>query len=286
MVRPKGATLRVIVGLALVFSPACLVRRHKVTSPTARQQLIPLNATEDQLIAGLHRISDPIHDFIMTADLSPSVLNPSKGVVTDYATVTAYVLFQRPADIRLLAKDPVIGTTIFDMVSDGATFRASIPPKKRFIIGSNNAPVKPGNKLEDLRPAALLTSLVICPPNPEADLTLLEKDSERAAYILMIIGRRENGFVLARQVYFDGRTLQVTRQKTFDASGDVVGDTTYAGWVAYNGVPYPSQIDIRRLKDNYEVQLSVLTMKINTPDVTAQKFVLTQPPDTKVEELK
>jgi hypothetical protein len=287
----KTAGLGLFVCLALTLLPACLVRRRTVVSPAVRQRLTPLIATEDQLIEGLHRVSDPIRSFLMTADLSPSVLNPSKGIATDYATVTAYILFRRPDDIRLLAKDPVIGTTIFDMVSNGSMFRVSIPPKKRFIIGSNTAPEKPGNKLEDLRPAALLSSLIIYPPDPENDVTLLEKDNERAVYILLIIARERNEgtpnqFTLARQVYFDGRTLQVSRQKTFDASGDVVSDTKYSKWAGYDGIPYPSQIDIQRLKDNYEVQLSVLSMKINTPTVTAEKFVLAQPPDTRLEELK
>jgi hypothetical protein len=278
--------LLIVVGLALAVTPACFVRRRAVTPAPTRQTSPLLAATKDELIQRLHDISDPIQSFIMTADLSPSVLEPSKGTATDYATVSAYILFQKPDQMRILGRDPVLSSTIFDMVSNGSQFFVSIPPKKRFIIGDNHAPPRPGNKLENLRPEALLTSLMIYPPDPEADITLLENDNERALYILLIIRRNQDQLALARQVYFDGRTLQAERQKTFDMSGSIVSDTKYSDWKGYERASFPSEIDIQRPKDNYEVQLSVVTMRINSPDVTADKFILKQPPDFQVQELK
>jgi Domain of unknown function (DUF4292) len=285
-VMARISKLLIVLCLALAVTPACFVRRRAVTASAIRPSSPLLAATKDDLIQRLHGISDPIQSFLMTADLSPSVLEPSKGTATDYATVSAYVLFQKPDDIRVLGRDPVIGSTIFDMVSNASQFSVSIPPKKRFIIGNNNAPERPGNKLENLRPEALLTSLMIYPPDPNADVALLENDTERAVYILLIVRRNQDQFVLARQVYFDGRTLQISRQKTFDVSGSITSDTKYSDWKPYDQVPFPSEIDIQRPKDNYEVQLSVVSMKINSPEVTADKFVLKQPADFQVQELK
>jgi len=286
--KERLAPFALLIGLCLVLAttPSCFVRRRTVVSPAARQSTPLLPASKEVLIQRLHAISDPIQSFLMTADLSPSILNPAKGTATDYATVSAYILFLRPDYIRVLGRDPVIGSTIFDMVSDGAAFRVSIPPKKRFIIGNNNAPEKPGNKLENLRPEALLASMMIYPPNPESDITVLENDNERALYILLILRRNQNQFSLARLVYFDGHTLQVSRQKTFDASGTVTSDTRYSAWKPYDNVLYPGAIDIQRPRDNYEVQLTVDSMKINSPDVTPAKFVLQQPSDFQVQELK
>jgi hypothetical protein len=275
-----------ILIVLVALSPACLVRHRTVSAPAARQAAPLLSATKDQLVQRLHDISDPVHSLLMTADLSPSVLDRSKGIATDYATVSAYILFRKPNEIRILGKDPVIGSTIFDMVSIGDQFRLSIPPKQRFIIGSNNAPERPENKLENIRPDALLTSLMIYPPDPEADIALLENDNERALYILLIVRRNQDRFTLARQVYFDGHTLQIVRQKTFDSAGAITSDTRYTDWKAYDAVSFPCGIDIQRPKDNYEVQLSVVTLKINSPDVTDDKFVLKQPTDYQVQELK
>jgi len=222
----------------------------------------------------------------MTADLSPSVLEPSKGTATDYATVSAYVLLHKPDEIRILGKDPVIGSTIFDMVSSGSEFRVSIPPKKRFIIGSNTAPPTSGNKLENLRPEALLASLLVRPPDPAEDWALLENDTERAVYILLIVRHDNSEPALAREIYFDGHTLDISRQKTFGVDGAIISDTRYSDWKVFDGVPFPCSIDIQRPKDNYEVQLSLVTMRINPPDVTEDKFVLKQPPDFQLRELK
>ena len=283
---PRITKLLIIAVVALAATPACFVRRRAVTPTPAHQSSPLLAATKEELIRRLHDIADPIQSFVMTADLSPSVLEPSKGTATDYATVSSYVLFRKPDDIRILGRDPVIGSTIFDMVSDGKQFSVSIPPKKRYIIGTNNAPEKPGSKLENLRPEALLTSLIIYPPDNAADITLLENDNERALYILLIIRHNQDQFTLARQVYFDGRTLQAERQKTFDMSGGIVSDTKYSGWKGYDSASFPSEIDIQRPKDNYEVQLTVVNIRMNSPDVTADKFVLKQPPDFQVQELK
>jgi len=245
-----------------------------------------LATTKDELIQRLHELSDPIQSYMMRADLSPSVLDRSKGVATDYAAVGAHILFQRPNDIRILGQDPMFSTTIFDMVSSGDEFRVSIPPKQRFVIGHSGTPGTSGNKLENLRPDALLTSLMIYPPDSKTDLAIIETDPERALYILLVIRHDQAEPTLARQIYFDGRTLRVSRQKTFDASGSLVSDARYSDWKNYDGVSFPSGIDIQRPKDNYEVQLSVVTMRINSPDVTAEKFILKPSPDMKVQELK
>jgi len=245
-----------------------------------------LAASKDDLIQRLHSFSDRIQSFLITGDLSPSILEPAKGTATDYATVSAYILFRKPDEMRILGRDPVIGSTIFDMVSNGSQFRVSIPPKKRFIIGNNNAPGTSGNKLENLRPDALLASLMIYPPDPKTDWALLENDTERAVYILLIVRHDGDEVTLARQIYFDGRSLEITRQKTFGVSGIITSDTKYSDWKSHNDVSFPSAIDIQRPKDNYEVQLSVVSMRINSPEVNDEKFVLKQPPDVQVQELK
>lgn len=245
-----------------------------------------LAATKDELIQRLHNITDPLESFVMTADLSPSILDASKGTATDYATVSAYLLYRKPDDIRILGRDPVIGSTIFDMVSNSSQFRVSIPPKKRFIIGNNRAPGTSGNKLENLRPEALLASLLINPPDPKTDWALMENDTERALYILLIVRHDHDEVTLVRQIYFDGHSLEISRQRTFEMSGAITSDTKYSDWKSYNSVSFPSEIDIQRPKDNYEVQLSVVSMRINSPEVNDEKFILKQPPDVQVQELK
>jgi hypothetical protein len=281
--------LAAILALAFAVLPACLVRRREIAPAVVRQNQPLLTATKEELIQRVHDTFDPIQSFLMRADLSPSVTNASKGAAMDYATVGAYILFRKPDDIRVIGQDPVLHSTIFDMVSTGMEFHVYIPRGNRFLVGSNDMPGTSKNKLENLRPAAFLTALMIYPPDPATNVTLLENDTGdgKAIYILLIAQREGDQFLLRRNVYFARDTLQITRQKTFDASGAIFSDTEYSDWKPYSsGIVFPAEIDIRRPQDDYEVQLEISSLEVNTAQVTPDKFILNQPPGTNPEQLK
>ena len=255
----------------------------------AKQEQRPLlTASKAELIQRVHNVSDPIRYFTMTADISPSVGSLYSGRITDYATIRCYFLFQRPDDIRIIGLDPVIRTRAFDMVSTGGVFRVYIPSRNQFLEGRNDAPATSNSKLENLRPNAFLTSLMIGPPDDAADLTLLEDDTNanEANYILLIVRREDDQLRLVRNIYFDRHTLQVVEQKTFNPGGSVIGDTKYSNWKMYGSISFPSQIDIQRPLDAYEVELSVVDLKINGEPLTPDKFVLNQPAGSQLQVLK
>lgn len=283
LTRTGGVAL--LVSLGVLLSSSCLVRRRVVPLPGKPKENRPLlTATKEELIQRIHQASDPIQSFTIKADMAPSIGELYGGKVTDYATITGFVLFMRPDEIRVIGQDPVIHSTLFDMVSRGNDFRVSLPTKSQFVEGTNNAPATSANKLENLRPAAFLTSLLIMPPNGPNDLTVMEDDTneEKAVYIVMVIHREGDKLRLVRNIYFDRYTLDINRQKTFDANGNITSDTKYAAWKPFNGIAFPTDIDIQRPQDGYELALTVLDMKINTPEVTAEKFVLNQPAGSKL----
>ena len=273
---------------ASILSSGCLVRRREVKAAAALPNRPLLTATKDELVQRLHDLSDPIQSFLMRTNLSPSVISTSQRAVTDYATIFAFVLFRRPNDIRVIGQDPVLHTTIFDMVSTGNEFRVSIPSKNRFIVGRGDAPATSSNKLENMRPAAFLAALLIQPPDPANDVTLLEAETEArsALYVLLIAQRDQNQFRLVRNVYFDRYTLQVVRQRAFDPAGNIISETKYSDWQTFQGIPFPCEIDIQRPVDNYELQLSVSSIDMNSPQVTPEKFVLNQPEGAELQQLK
>jgi hypothetical protein len=102
---------------------------------------------------------------------------------------------------------------------------------------------------------------------------------------VQVIHQNGGQLQLMRNIYFDRYTLQINRQKTFDANGYIKSDTKYSEWRAFNGIQFPTLIDIQRPQDEYELILTVLEMKINTPEVTPEKFVLNQPPGATVKML-
>ena len=246
-----------------------------------------MTATKDELIERVHRVADPLEAFDMRMEMSPSVGSLYVGEVKDYATLGGYILFKKPDGIRVLGLDPVIGSTVFDMVSLGNTFRVHIPSKNRFIEGRNDAPHTSKKQLENLRPVAFLTSLIIQPPDAKTDIALLEEDTNEgeAVYILLIIRRSTDEPWLVRTLHFDRHNLEIVRQKTFDSMGSILSDTKYSSWKDYAGVSFPSEIDIKRPQDHYEVLLNVRTLKINSADVTPEKFILNQPTGTELQEL-
>ncbi|HWZ33705.1 MAG TPA: hypothetical protein VNX18_20330 [Bryobacteraceae bacterium] len=277
-----------MVFLAALGLPACFVH-HRVIPPPGKVQNRPLlTATKDELIARIHRIADPIQSFNLRADMAPSVGSLYGGELTDYATIRAYLLFRKPDDIRVIGLDPIVhAKTIFDMLSSGNNFRVYIPSRDAFYVGDNNAPPSSKNKFENLRPSAFLTSLIVEPTRP-SDRTLIEEetDESKAEYILHIIREEQGELHLVRAVYFDRYTLEISRQKTVDAAGEIISETRYADWKDYEGIKFPSEIVIRRPKDGYEVTMTVVSMKFNPTDLGSAQFVLEQPVGARLTEIK
>ncbi len=245
-----------------------------------------LTATREELLQRVHQIADPIQSFTMKADMSPSVGGIHGGQVTDYPTISGLIVFLKPDNIRVIGLDPVIHSTAFDMVSTGNDFRVSIPIKNQFFEGQNDAPATSKNKLENLRPSAFLTALLINPPDPTSTFVEDDTSETKAVYILMMIGHEGDRYFPVRNVYFDRYTLQINRQKTFDHAGEIVSETRYSNWADHNGIWFPSTIDIQRPKDGYEVVLQVTDLKINAGGITPAKFILNQPPGSQLRKLQ
>jgi len=67
-----------------------------------------------------------------TVDLRPVAGSKYSGVIEEYHEVKAFLLAQRPAQIRMIGQAPVVGTTIFDMASDTESFASTSPQKPNF----------------------------------------------------------------------------------------------------------------------------------------------------------
>ncbi len=249
-----------------------------------------MTATRDELNTRIANLYNAINSFQATVEMTPSVGSVYTGHITEIKDVHAYVLFRKPADIHIIGQLPVLGTQAFNMASDGRSFKLLIASTLRhsdkplFIEGSNDAPANSKNKLENLRPRAFLSSMLIRPAGPD-ETPLLEDatDEDNALYILQFVTRNpEGGLMIARNVWFDRLDLSIVRQKVLDETGSIVSDTRYAKWQQYNGVQFPAHIDINRPKDGYGLVLDVLAMKMNL-ELTNAQFALTQPEGSQVQ---
>jgi outer membrane lipoprotein-sorting protein len=284
--RHVPVALVLILGLAsssCLYTKRVILRRgKKVTAATAP---VLKTATRDELSAKIAALYNAVNSFQATVDMTPSVGSVFTGSITEIKGVRATVRFRKPADIFIVGQYPVLHNTAFEMVSDGTNFKVFLNAKNLFVEGANSAPVDPAkNKLENLRPDAFFSSMLIPPVDPSTETAsrLDFVDEDNAFYILFILKKGANGDpIFVRGVWFDRIDLTIARQTVYDESGAEVSDTRYSKWQQYNGVTFPAHIDINRLKDEYGVVLDITDMQMNV-SLTDDKFILNQPPDSQL----
>ncbi len=242
-----------------------------------------LVADKDALIQAISRQYRAVHDFSATVDMVPALGSAEKSKITEYKDVRAYILFRRPAHIRIIGLYPVIRNKAFDMTSDGARFELYIPSREAFIEGNNEMTKPSENKLENLRPQHFVDALLVRPVDQAADQVALENltDEDGAYYILLLLRQDHDALELRRAIWFNRVNMEIARQLIFDAAGNILTDAHYSDWHAYDKVSFPKHVEINRPQDEYGVVIDIVKMEINK-GVTDDKFVLQQPPGTKL----
>lgn len=280
--------------LALLSSSCAFLTKSRVIirhgrPATATQTL--LTADRDQLNARIARLYSAINSFQATVDMTPSAGSVYKGRITEIKDILAIVLFRKPAEIRIIGKAPVVRTTAFDMVSNGTEFKFLLPSKNLFVEGANNAPAVSQNKIENLRPDAFFSSMLIRPADEgtEAPTLIDQTDEDNALYILHFLRKDPAGRILpsiARSVWFDRLDLSLVRQIVFDEDGAIASDTRYSKWQPYGDsmTLFPAHIDLNRPKDGYGVVMDLVDMKMNRP-LTDEMFTLTRPEGTQMQRI-
>ena len=288
----RFATLYV---LALCFAilplTGCLFHTHRAQETYFKGSL--RTATQGELVDIINQQAAKIQSLQATVDIDTSVGGAKKGEVTDYKEIRGYVLARKPAMLHMIGLLPIVRTTAFDMVSNGSEFKLWIPPKNRFIIGSNQVQTRnPGHPMENLRPKDIYDALLI-PPINDGELPVLEQgvmifhDSKgrrvlQDDYEIIVVRMKSNDHaILARKIVFSRLDLLPHEQLIYDDKGNLVTDVHYANYKPYDGVSFPSLIDIVRPDEEYNITLNVLKMEINKP-LTDEQFALAQPPGAEV----
>jgi outer membrane lipoprotein-sorting protein len=258
---------------------SCVVKRRLIVrNGASRAQPALLVADRTELLKRITEQFNAIQNFSATVDMTPALGSTEKSRVTEYKDVRGYILFRKPADIRIIGLFPVVRNTAFDMVSTGPAFKLSLPSRNEFIVGSNDSPAPSNKKLENLRPQHFLEAILVRPFSPE-DKALLENftDENNAYYILHEVAESRPGdLVLRRDVWFSRVDLRLARQIVLDKAGNILTDARYSEWRQFDDFPFPKHIEINRPQDEYGVVLDVVKMEINK-GVSDDKFVLNQP---------
>ena len=198
------------------------------------------------------------------------------GKVTTYTSFKGYIFVRKPRDLRVILQLPVLGSQAMDMVSDGQNFTLLIPPRNKAIEGSNQVTKPSKNGLENLRPAVFFDSLLVPGVSDgeyvsltDSTRVLAPEARHRAAieepdYDLAVLKKTTGNMMqMERLVHFSRITMLPFQQDIFDASGQVVTEATYDKYQEFNGVQFPTVINIRRPLDEYALKVEVTKLTFN-----------------------
>jgi outer membrane lipoprotein-sorting protein len=250
-------------------------------------------STQSALIESINQQDEKIQSLQATVDIDTSAGGAKKGHVTEYKEIRGYLLARKPAMLHMIGLLPIVRTTAFDMVSDGREFKLWIPPKNRFVIGSNAVETyNPEQPMENIRPKDIYDALLIRRIDTEHEIAVLENGFEilhdskghrvlQEDYELVVIRKGDKGWKLSRKIVFSRIDLQPHRQYIYDDQGNLATDARYANYKEYEGINFPSRIEIFRPQEEYDIILNMLKLEINKP-LRDDQFALQQPPGAEV----
>jgi outer membrane lipoprotein-sorting protein len=279
--------------LFLVILPltGCLFRSRKV-----ERQLSPAplkSANQQELVDAINDQAAKIQTMQATVDIDTSVGGANRGKVTDYKEIRGYVLARKPSMLRMIGLLPIVRNRAFDMVSDGKQFKLWIPPKNRFVIGSNDVETaNPKTALENVRPQNIYDALLIRAIDPEQEIAVLENGYETVLdakrhqyqqpdYEVVVVRKGKLGWYLSRKIIFSRTDLRSHRQMIYNDRGVLVTDVRYGDYNDYEGVGFPKQIEIERPQEEYDITLNIIKLDLNKP-LADDQFELQQPPGAEV----
>jgi hypothetical protein len=277
--------------LGMLPTTGCLFRTRPVEDRYSKAPL--MDSSQQGLIDRINQQAETIHSLKATVDIDSSAGGVKKGHVTDYKEIRGYVLARKPASLHMIGLMPIVRTTAFDMVSDGQEFKLWIPPKNRFVLGKNDMPTANTDQpMENIRPQNIYEALLIPRVDPDSEIAVLENGYEtlhdgkgrqvlQDDYELTIIQKRDKGWALERKIVFGRVDLKPHRQFIYSEDGKVVTDARYAEYKDFDGVIFPSRIEISRPQEEYDITLNMLKVDINKA-LTDDQFVLEQPAGAEV----
>jgi hypothetical protein len=262
-----------------------VVTNHTVLT----QKPVAKDATREELLEEYNLKARGTETLNATVELKPTAGSKYSGVIDEYHEVKAFLLAERPAEIRVIGQAPVIGTTVFDMASDGETFRVSIPSKKKFLVGPVAVEHASSKPIENLRPQHLLDALLWPEIRKEEAVTIREFNDENARYYILTVLRGGYQVEVLREIWFDRSDLQVAHILTFGPRGVLLSDVHLGDWQppdsaagTLNGAAlFPRAIRIERPHDDYKLDLQVTKVTINE-EIPAERFKLEQPPGSEL----
>ncbi len=279
----------------LLLLSGCLWSTRRLPIPKAPS--ITQTVTPDELVKRLNENWASLESLNATVELQASVLKTSKGTARDYTTFRGHILMRKPEMLRVLGQVPVLGTRMFDMASDGKDFTLYIPSKSLAVKGANDLKKKSTSQIENMRPGFFFDAMVVRGLEPN-DLYAVVADSETVEdearkhlftvpeYILSISRRKPgtNELTPLRVVTFRRDDLMPYQQDIYDSAGNLETLVDYANYQDFDSIRYPATITIKRPLEEYQLVLTVESVKENMK-LSDDQFQIKIPEGTKIQNL-
>ena len=275
--------------MVAALAGGCAVSRKTVVKPSGPPVALQ-SASKQQLIESYDDQARSITSMNAAVTMVLTAGSTYTGVIEQYHEVSGFILAQKPAKVRVIGQVPMVGTDIFDMVSNGQTFQIFIPSKNKFIVGPAQLERPAEKPIENLRPQHLTGALFWNEISPD-DPVVLEQASQGASafYILTVIHRvgptattaAEANWEIDRKIWFDRTTLNVSRIETYDAGGQLASDISYSNWDNFGTERYAREILVNRPASDYSLDIHITRLTLNVA-IDADRFVLKQPPGTEL----
>jgi hypothetical protein len=266
------------------------VRQTRVKVPAS----VPLlTASKADLVAKYDGLAEGITSINAAVTMQWTSSSSFTGIMKQYPKVSGFLLAEKPNFVRVIGQAPVIGTNIFDMVSDSKIFAIYIPSRNEFLTGPADVEQKPTEiTAESLRPQHLMQA-IFWEPIPAADVVLLEQamDGASSDYVLTVAvpsaptnASGAANWRIARKIWFERVQMTMSRIQIYGDDGQVESDIRYSQWQAFDTVQYPQQITLVRPAEGYTLAITVTKL---TPNATieASRFVLKQPPGSQLKQI-
>lgn len=294
----RSSRLAELLLLSLTLAGCAVSQKRAVPLGQIRPAL---DADQAQLIAAYNRQAGAVLSLNASVQMSPTAGSAYSGVIQQYHEVGGFVLASRPAMIRIIGQAPVVSTNIFDMVSDGQTFRIYIPSKNEFLVGPTQLERATKNPIENLRPQHLLDAFFWGQIARGEPVVLEQFDAPPSRYyVLTVLRGSGRDLEIARKIWFDRSDLRASRLEIYGPAGRLDSDISFADWREVPppnaqdatapgpgadrpaaALEFPRTIRVARPQQDYQLSLVIGKLALNAP-ISADRFSLTQPAGTEL----
>ena len=157
--KAKRAALLLLSLLLLPALQGCIRHTYRVQQPIMPKGVLR-DATADQLVQLVNASSRRTQTMRASVTFQVSVGGEKRGQVTNYTSLSGYILLRVPGMLRVLGLLPVVHTQAFDLASNGRSFTLLVPHNNKAYTGLNAVEKPSKNPIENLRPNLFFETLM------------------------------------------------------------------------------------------------------------------------------